>query len=154
MRLGRWIAAGAVVLTACSGGTKTGPAELPAGQHDLGHNVAVVVHDVKDVPGAGTVEPHTHVVAVDVEYLNRGDAAVEMRPAYAAELHTVGNVNAEGINLPTDAGLHEFQPGVIPAHAGLRGWMGYQVPDGDKPAAMVLYGGDIGDDAKPVTVNL
>src|SRR4051794_30894616 len=84
-------------LAACGGGGDT-PA-LPAGQHDLGDGVSVVVKQVVDPVTVDTVaakkaeiatgvQPGTRWVAVDVEYHNDTDKPVELTMAYDRRVHT------------------------------------------------------------------
>jgi hypothetical protein len=140
LRRAATIALVAVALTACSGGDDDVD-ELPpiTDVHDLG-DVTVTVHDVV-VDGDR--------VAVDLEYVNRTDQVVDRTIEYDAFLHTAGGVEAVGVT-PEVSGLTAV-PKAIPPDGNARGWEVFDVPAGDSPATLLLYG-EIGDD--PAVVDL
>lgn len=134
---------GVLALAACGGGggSKT---DLPAGQHDLGHDVTVVFHGMKPLPNKPT-EAGTHVVAVDLEYFNHGDQPADTTWGYAVNLTTQDNREATGlwVDMPDIAKT-------IPPGRASRGWKAFQVPNGDKPAMLALWGD--ANDGKPKEV--
>lgn len=135
------------LLAACgTGGSSATTTTLPAGQHDLGDHISVAVHEVKD-PVTGS---DGHVVAVDLEYFNRGDAAVPMGMAFRVELHDSDGRDGEPV------GVSELPqpPSVIPSHSSARGWQTFRIGDDAKPATLVLWGDKIGAEAQPITVDL
>jgi hypothetical protein len=147
-------------LAACGGASTS--ADLPSGQHDLGHGVTVAVGKVTDpvevkVPAAmakdirNPVEPGTRWVAIDLEYFNHTDDVVDMTTAYGVTLQTSDGRQAEGAT-PTFSKFYDHGvPNVIPPHSSVRGSEVYAIPNGDEPATLLLYG-HVGDN--PTTVQL
>jgi hypothetical protein len=148
-------------LAACGGGGKK--ADLPAGQHDLGDGISVVVKKVVDPVIVDTaaakkaeiatgVQPGTRWVAIDVEYHNDTDHVVDMGMAYGRRLHTSDGREAQGV-LPTfTVPAMPTVPSAIPPHSFSRGWDVYEVPDGAKPTEALFYNAQVGDD--PVVVDV
>ena len=126
-----------LALAGCSGGGDDG-AELPDGQYDLGNGMSVAVRDV-------VIDDQQ--VAVNLEYFNDTDTVVDKTLAYDAFLFTAGGVEV-------DPGLNdelESVPKAVPPKSSGRGWKVYELPSGDSPETLVVYG-EIGDD--PVTIDL
>lgn len=144
MRKTIWLVVAVVGLCACSGGGG-GPA-LPAGQYDLGHDVSAAVGQVIDVPDSGF---DGRVVAVDVEWFNRGDEPAQLGMFYAVELHDADGRKAELVSLPSDLAS---RGNTIPPGSSTRGWTGFQLPGESPPADLLLYGGEVG--TTPVVVKL
>jgi hypothetical protein len=124
-------------LAACGG--HAAKADLPAGQHDLGDNMSVQVHEVRD-PVTGHGWDGQHLVAVDLEYFNRGDTTVRMGMAFRVELHDSDGRSGEYViadGLP-------WPPTTIPAHSSTRGWFPFTIGADAKPAQLLLWGDEQG----------
>lgn len=140
MRVFRVVAVAVMALAACGGGGES----LPAGQYDLGHHVSAAVGEVIDVPDSGF---DGRVVAVDIEWFNRGDQPAQLGMFYAVRLHDAEGREAELVSLPSDLASRGT---TIPPGSSSRGWSGFRVQG--EPAELLLYGGDVG--TTPVVVKL
>jgi hypothetical protein len=146
-------------LAAC-GGHGNPAADLPAGQHDLGHGVAVAVRQVVDPvhavvpPGLrNPVQPGTRWVGVELEYFNRSDKVVNRSAfAYWCDVHLSDGRQAgempSGGTKPETASV----PSNIPPHSSARGWMVYAVRDGEKVTSLLQKRDD--PYAAPVVISL
>lgn len=134
-----------VFAAACGGGDGS---DLPAGQHDLGDDISVVVREVRDpVPDSGF---DGHVVAVDLEYFNHGDDPAQMNAAFRVELHDSTGRNGEMVAVP------ELSPhgSVLAPHSSARGWEAFRIGDDATPVELALWGLQSGADAVPVVIDL
>lgn len=133
------------VLAACGGDKGS---DLPAGQHDLGADVSVAVREVRDpVTGSGW---DGHVVAVDLEYFNRGDETIPMNMAFRVELHDSQGRDAEPVAVD---GLDPHGSTLTPGSSS-RGWEAFRIDGDATPTELVLWGAQTGADAKPTVIKL
>ncbi len=132
-----WMMCAVVLLAGCGGGG--GQTDTDDGRHHLGNGMSVVVRDVV-IDG--------QQVAVDLEYFNDTDAVIDKTIAYDAFLFT-----ADGVEV--DPGLNDDElesvPKAVPPQSSVHGWKVYELPSGDSPDTLLVYG-EIGDD--PVVVDL
>lgn len=156
-----------LVVAACGGGKDetaadgaTEPTATEGRAFDLGNGVSVVVHEVIDPVSPDRdyeerygidVDPTSgfRFVAVDLEYLNDSDIAVELFFEYGTELRTSDGRGVDSATLETE--LMQDVPKTVPASLTARGWRAFLVPEGAELGTLLLYG-KIGDE--PVVVEL
>jgi hypothetical protein len=127
-------------LAACGGGGK--PADLPAGQHDLGDGTSVDVTKIVNVkPG---------VYAIEVTYFNNTGETVDLLMSHGYSLVGTDRQQPELVALD-DPAMPGGRPAAIPPHSSVVEWTGWKFQGDAKPAALFFIA-NIGDN--PVAVNL